>query len=156
MIYDERESKWLDSIVVAAIILIWLFTEYFPWKEVDILADHIPILNSYRDMMDFSIPLKTDKWVTLQKQSAGSISMAGLTSPFKPTVIIFLFNILINILILLESLELLQLLLIRGLFLIGWDLIYSLIIHWFIRYVQLKILFYNSNWSNWSVWIMCF
>ena len=69
----------------------YILYSIFFWKEVDVVVDRIPFLNYYRDVIDFSVPLAHDNWVTLQRQSDDSVSMAGLSSPFQLTVITRLF-----------------------------------------------------------------
>jgi len=72
-------------------------------KEIDLIADRVPILPKYIDEMDVSIPLGQDEWVTLQKYTSSRDSLSGLLSPFKIEVnktilsIYFILNSLKNV-----------------------------------------------------------
>ena len=58
-------------------------------KEVDMIAARVPFLTTYREVLDFSIPLAQDNWVTLQKESSGIYSLFGLLTPFSVNVTTF-------------------------------------------------------------------
>nr|CAH0111746.1 unnamed protein product [Daphnia galeata] len=52
-------------------------------QEVDVIADRVPFLPHFRDVVDLSIPLGQDEWVTLQKQPSRLNSLTALLSPFE-------------------------------------------------------------------------
>lgn len=67
-------------------MLLLKLTQRLLRQKVDMVVGRIPISNYYRSVMDFSIPLTHENWVTLQKESTSSTSMAGLFTPFDPEV----------------------------------------------------------------------
>ncbi|XP_045025453.1 glutamate receptor ionotropic, delta-2-like [Daphnia magna] len=52
-------------------------------NEIDVIAARVPSLPHLRDVIDISIPLGQDEWVTLQKQPSRVNSLTALLSPFE-------------------------------------------------------------------------
>ncbi|KAI9564274.1 hypothetical protein GHT06_008012 [Daphnia sinensis] len=52
-------------------------------NEIDVIAARVPSLPQLRDVIDISIPLGQDEWVTLQKQPSRVNSLTALLSPFE-------------------------------------------------------------------------
>ena len=55
-------------------------------QEIDMIAARVPIIPTYLEALDITIPLGQDEWVTLQKQSSSRSLLSGLLSPFRMEV----------------------------------------------------------------------
>lgn len=51
------------------------------------IASRVPIIPTFIEAVDITIPLGQDEWVTLQRQSSSRSALSGLLSPFRMEVV---------------------------------------------------------------------